>query len=233
MPFPTPGDPLHSARMKSIEDGGGSSFGQYMLPLMTLALKQGFGRLVRRGTDKGVVAILDERLTSKGYGRQAREDLPPARFTRTFKDIHHFFREALESQSDFGLNVWAWEGKGLRGGINWRWRLLRFLDGKADNDEGKAADADDLPNGEISAAIHGLQNLRERIEKAERSPQQFGVEVRASTAAIYQMESGDSPLVQQWATECALWKEIKLVPVESDAEPELDFDKLEDGDSPF
>jgi ATP-dependent DNA helicase DinG len=51
MPFPTPGDPLHGARMKAIDEAGESSFGQYMLPLMTLALKQGFGRLIRRASD--------------------------------------------------------------------------------------------------------------------------------------------------------------------------------------
>ena len=92
MPFPTPGDPLHGARMRAIEQEGRSSFDEYMAPLMTLALKQGFGRLIRRSSDRGVVAILDERLSSKGYGRRARQDLPPARFSREFKDVHRFFQ---------------------------------------------------------------------------------------------------------------------------------------------
>lgn len=108
MPFPTPSDPLHSARMKAIDNAGRSSFGEYMAPLMTLSLKQGFGRLIRRGTDRGVVAILDERLTSKGYGRQARADLPAARFSRDFKDVHRFFQSAIGNQAEFALNVWAW-----------------------------------------------------------------------------------------------------------------------------
>ena len=108
LPFPTPSDPLHAARMKAVDDGGDSSFGQYMLPLMSLALKQGFGRLIRRATDRGVVAILDERLTSKGYGRQVRADLPPARFTRLFADVHRFYRHALAGDADFALNVRAW-----------------------------------------------------------------------------------------------------------------------------
>ena len=101
MPFPTPGDPLHGARMKAIDEAGQSSFGQYMLPLMTLALKQGFGRLIRRTSDSGVVAILDERLTSKSYGRQARNDLPPARFTRDFGDVHRFYQESLNVDAEF------------------------------------------------------------------------------------------------------------------------------------
>ena len=78
MPFPTPGDPLHGARMRAIEQDGRSSFDDYMTPLMTLSLKQGFGRLIRRTSDRGVVAILDERLSSKGYGRRARRYPPRA-----------------------------------------------------------------------------------------------------------------------------------------------------------
>ena len=74
--------------MKEIDEGGQSSFGDYMLPLMTLTLKQGFGRLIRRASDTGVVAILDDRLTSKEYGRRSRNDLPPARFSREFKEVH-------------------------------------------------------------------------------------------------------------------------------------------------
>ncbi|MCB0080238.1 MAG: hypothetical protein KDE47_04885, partial [Caldilineaceae bacterium] len=92
---------------------------------MTLALKQGFGRLIRRTTDQGVVAILDERLTSKGYGRQARQDLPPARFSRSFSDVHQFYRRALDSQADFVLNVWALTGEHAAASARWRWQLLR------------------------------------------------------------------------------------------------------------
>ena len=96
LPFPTPSDPLHDARMKALDEAAaGSSFRNYMLPLMTLALKQGFGRLIRRTSDLGVVAILDERLTSRQYGSQARRDLPPARFSRHFHDVHQFYRMRL------------------------------------------------------------------------------------------------------------------------------------------
>lgn len=109
LPFPTPSDPLHAARMRAIDEAGGAgSFGAYMLPLMSLTLKQGFGRLIRRASDRGVVAILDERLSRKGYGREVRRDLPPARYSRQFSDVHHFFREALATTADFALNVRAW-----------------------------------------------------------------------------------------------------------------------------
>ena len=139
MPFPTPGDPLHHARMKAIDEAGDSSFGQYMLPLMTLALKQGFGRLIRRTSDAGVVAILDERLSSKSYGRQARGDLPPAQFGRSFKDVHKFFQRTLATEAEFAVNVWA---EVIESDPNkpvyWRWQLLRLQDGKADSGDGFA-----------------------------------------------------------------------------------------------
>ena len=229
MPFPTPNDPLHSARMKTIEENGGSSFGQYMLPLMTLTLKQGFGRLVRRSTDVGVVAMLDERLTSKRYGLQAREDLPPARFTRNFNDVHRFYRQSLESEADFALNLWSWEGRGLQSGMKWRWRLLRLLDGKADSEEGKAPKAETPFEGEIEGAIDGLANLRQRIEKAGRSADQFGVEIRVSPEVVDIMEQGDDKLAQDWAAQCAGWKAITLRAVENrEIVEEVEEDEDED-----
>jgi ATP-dependent DNA helicase DinG len=225
MPFPTPGDPLHSARMKAIDDSGKSSFADYMTPLMTLALKQGFGRLIRRATDSGVVAILDERLTSKGYGRQARQDLPPARFSREFKDVHKFFQTVLQSPAEFGLNVWATvlkERANLLDDeaqpqpvIHWRWQLLRLQDGKADDQTGKAHTLTDPSEGEIHAALMGLQDLRQRIERAGRKANQFGVELRCSKPAAQMMEQGaDNPLTRSWAAECSQWKAVQVLALE-------------------
>ncbi len=181
MPFPTPSDPLHAARMETIDaKAERASFGEYMLPLMTLALKQGFGRLIRRTSDRGVVAILDERLSSKGYGRQARTDLPPARFSREIGEIHRFFRAALDSQADFALNVSTTEGDQPQ----WRWELVRLQDGRADGKTGRVeageAGADLEIVGELTGIFEGLRDLRRRIEQAGRAPEQFGVEVRCS-----------------------------------------------------
>lgn len=231
MPFPTPNDPLHSARMKAIDDDGRSSFGDYMLPLMTLSLKQGFGRLIRRTSDNGVVAILDERLTSKGYGRQTRNDLPPARFTRDFGDVHRFYRAILESRADFALNVSAITDaedtdddddvftikQNDDSGIGyWRWQLLRLQDGKADGETGPLTDlpSSDLPAaaaGELYAAIQGLRNLRLRIAKAKRSPAQFGVELRCSRATADLLLDTDTALTREWANECVQWLHVKVV----------------------
>ncbi len=79
IPFPVPTEPLHEARCRAIDKRGGSSFAEYTLPTAAIALQQGFGRLLRRETDTGIVAILDRRLTSKAYGRTLLASLPDAR----------------------------------------------------------------------------------------------------------------------------------------------------------
>jgi ATP-dependent DNA helicase DinG len=207
LPFPTPGDPLHAARMENIESAGDNSFGGYMAPLMTLALKQGFGRLIRRTSDRGVVAILDERLTSRAYGRRARRDLPPARYSRAFRDVHKFFQRALESEADFALNVWG-ETLGDEPGVGWRWQLLRLQDGKADGEHGVLVECDDPVEGEIHAATVGLANLRERIEKAGREPREFGVELRVSPAGRSRLASEPTA---PYSAEAAAWKTATLL----------------------
>jgi len=78
LPFAAPGDPLVEARCERIARGGGDWFGEYALPSAILQLRQGFGRLIRGHADQGVVAILDPRLRTRGYGRRFLEALPPA-----------------------------------------------------------------------------------------------------------------------------------------------------------
>jgi ATP-dependent DNA helicase DinG len=183
MPFPTPGDPLHAARMRALDSvREGASFGQYMLPLMTLSLKQGFGRLVRRSSDRGVVAILDERLSSKQYGRQARNDLPPARFSRDFKEVHRFFQQALVSTAEYAINVRAAPGEQAQTML-WRWAIVRLSDGRRDGTTGLLTDCADPLAGELHAAEAALAELRTRVEKGKRAPGDFAVEVRCSPAA--------------------------------------------------
>jgi ATP-dependent DNA helicase DinG len=79
IPFPVPTEPLHEARCRAIDRQGGSSFAEYTLPTAAIALQQGFGRLLRRETDRGIVAILDRRMTSKPYGRALLASLPDAK----------------------------------------------------------------------------------------------------------------------------------------------------------
>ena len=87
LPFAVPTDPIVAARQRYIEDNGGSSFYQYSVPRAIIALKQGLGRLIRSTTDRGVLAILDPRLRTKGYGRTFLQSLPPCRVTSRISDL--------------------------------------------------------------------------------------------------------------------------------------------------
>jgi len=91
LPFAIPTDPLVSAQTELIEARGGNAFSDYIIPEMTLPLVQGFGRLIRTVSDRGVVAILDSRLLTKGYGRRILKSLPPAPLTERFEDVAVFF----------------------------------------------------------------------------------------------------------------------------------------------
>ena len=87
LPFAVPSDPLVAARQRHIEDNGGSSFYQYSVPQAIIALKQGLGRLIRSTTDRGVLAVLDPRLRTKGYGRTFLQSLPRCRVTSRIDDL--------------------------------------------------------------------------------------------------------------------------------------------------
>jgi ATP-dependent DNA helicase DinG len=77
LPFASPGDPIVAARIEHIDRQGQSPFKEYQVPHAALILKQGFGRLIRTRQDRGIVAILDRRLTTKGYARTFYDSLPP------------------------------------------------------------------------------------------------------------------------------------------------------------
>jgi ATP-dependent DNA helicase DinG len=77
IPFAVPNDPLTAARIERIRDQGGDPFGSFQLPRAALALKQGFGRLIRSRADTGIVAILDGRLARRHYGATLLASLPP------------------------------------------------------------------------------------------------------------------------------------------------------------
>ncbi len=91
LPFDPPDDPVNEARVQQMKDAGRNWFGEYTLPLAVLRLKQGIGRLLRTKDDRGVMAILDKRLHTKGYGRQVLAALPPARRSDQIADVRAFF----------------------------------------------------------------------------------------------------------------------------------------------
>ncbi|MEO6213835.1 MAG: ATP-dependent DNA helicase [Vicinamibacterales bacterium] len=91
IPFASPGDPITAARIEAINSEGGSAFGDYQIPLAILTLQQGLGRLIRHRQDRGVLAILDPRLRTMGYGRRVLASLPAAPVTHRLDDIDRFF----------------------------------------------------------------------------------------------------------------------------------------------
>ena len=98
LPFASPGDPLTAARMENIEQTGDNPFSEYQVPLAILALLQGLGRLLRHRSDRGVLALLDPRLRTKGYGKRFLDSIPPAPVTHKLSDVERFFN-SIERES--------------------------------------------------------------------------------------------------------------------------------------
>jgi ATP-dependent DNA helicase DinG len=91
LPFPSPSDPLVMARLRALEGRGLDGFEHYMVPAATVRLKQGFGRLIRSGSDRGVVALLDGRAASTRYGATILATLPPATRIEHLGELESFF----------------------------------------------------------------------------------------------------------------------------------------------
>jgi ATP-dependent DNA helicase DinG len=83
LPFAPPTDPVVAARARALEAEGRDAFAELSVPAAALALKQGFGRLVRTRADRGLVAVLDRRLLARAYGRAFLATLPPAPVLRS------------------------------------------------------------------------------------------------------------------------------------------------------
>lgn len=97
MPFPVPTEPLNEARCEAIEMAGGSSFTEYSIPMMSLELQQGVGRLIRHRNDRGAVVILDPRMATTGYGTKVLRDLPPMTRLTSLASLEEFY-EALAAE---------------------------------------------------------------------------------------------------------------------------------------
>ncbi|HXD80073.1 MAG TPA: helicase C-terminal domain-containing protein [Candidatus Acidoferrum sp.] len=93
LPFPVPSEPVYAARAEQVRD----AFAQLALPQAALRLKQGFGRLIRRSTDRGAVVILDNRILGRDYGKAFLDVLPPAsRFVGPAEEIANRVGEWLD-----------------------------------------------------------------------------------------------------------------------------------------
>jgi len=87
LPFEVPDRPIIEARMEKLEKQGKNPFVHYQVPMAIMKFKQGFGRLIRTNTDKGVVAVLDNRLLTMNYGKQFFKSLPTVPLTREVQEI--------------------------------------------------------------------------------------------------------------------------------------------------
>ena len=91
LPFEVPNDPVIMARMDAVREQGGNPFFDFQVPRAILTLRQGVGRLMRKATDSGLLALLDTRLSTKGYGRLFMQSLPPSPVTRNLEDVARFW----------------------------------------------------------------------------------------------------------------------------------------------
>jgi ATP-dependent DNA helicase DinG len=105
LPFRVPSEPMTAAQCESIEARGGDAFREYMLPHASLRLKQGFGRLVRTASDRGVVVLSDSRVHTKHYGRDLLRALPPAKrlsvpWVKALPEVQAFYRQSQRAPDE-------------------------------------------------------------------------------------------------------------------------------------
>lgn len=102
LPFSVPTDPVFAARSEAVERRGGSSFMELSVPQAVIKFRQGFGRLMRRSDDKGVIVVLDRRIVEKAYGRQFTTSVPMTRrmynpLEDILRAVRRFFSASPES----------------------------------------------------------------------------------------------------------------------------------------
>ncbi len=95
LPFSVPDTPIMKARIEKVEQQGKNSFFDLQIPEAVIKMKQGAGRLIRNETDKGIVAVLDPRILSKGYGSSFLESLPDGVRVRDLPSLSRSYRELM------------------------------------------------------------------------------------------------------------------------------------------
>jgi ATP-dependent DNA helicase DinG len=96
LPFAVPSDPIVAARVRALEEDGRNAFTEYQIPEAVLALKQGFGRLIRSKTDRGILCILDNRIRRMHYGKIFLESLPEYTTTQDLSEVALFMEDRPE-----------------------------------------------------------------------------------------------------------------------------------------
>lgn len=97
LPFASPGDPLVASRIEQLRARGVDPFAGYQLPEAVIALRQGFGRLIRTRDDRGIVAVLDRRLITRAYGQTFLRSLPKARRFGELQAVEAWWTAGLRS----------------------------------------------------------------------------------------------------------------------------------------
>lgn len=93
LPFAVPSDPIVAARVRALQEEGRNPFSEFQVPEAVLALKQGFGRLIRTKTDRGILALLDTRISRMPYGKIFLESLPRYRRTQDLREVERFLND--------------------------------------------------------------------------------------------------------------------------------------------
>jgi len=96
LPFAVPSDPIVAARVRALQEDGRNAFAEYQVPEAVLALKQGFGRLIRSKSDRGILAILDNRIRRMQYGKIFMESLPEYTTTQDLAEVARFMEQRAE-----------------------------------------------------------------------------------------------------------------------------------------
>ncbi|HKN24775.1 MAG TPA: ATP-dependent DNA helicase [Candidatus Acidoferrum sp.] len=94
LPFAVPSDPVIAARVRALQEEGRNPFSEFQVPEAVLSLKQGFGRLIRSKTDRGVLALLDTRISRMPYGKIFFESLPRYRRTHDLGEVERFLSDS-------------------------------------------------------------------------------------------------------------------------------------------
>jgi len=94
LPFAVPSDPIVAARVQALQEDGRNAFAEFQVPQAVLALKQGFGRLIRTKTDRGILALLDNRIQRMPYGKIFLESLPDYQTTNEMSEVARFLEMA-------------------------------------------------------------------------------------------------------------------------------------------
>jgi ATP-dependent DNA helicase DinG len=92
LPFKSPQDPVYRRRIQRVNQNGGNAFVEVQIPEATISLRQGVGRLIRDAGDRGIVALCDNRVNSRAYGRGMLDSLPPMRRSTDIEEVKAFAR---------------------------------------------------------------------------------------------------------------------------------------------